>query len=238
MYRRKEVIIMNNFDVEILKAILEENGRDNPEEKCNDKDDKVYMKGDTVTYVNPAFKASIGKNSKSDKKAKVRDNIKKEYEETLKVAANDFVYVPVVLEHSFDIHSDDYNFGATTYLLGAFIYPKDALAAVEDSINKDTVGWKPIKDSIHIPNDEDNGCWRVYQSKYFFSRDLMSLYVKHRIILKVELNNFNVISDISSYKMMDHDTYKALIDVFGKFRKGYDALLSNIEKGIHNLLEE
>ena len=249
---------MNNFNaVEILKDILEEENA----EKCDcgkDNNDKVCMKGDRVTYVNSAFKSLFGnladnKNSTDtkDDKVKVHENLKKEYKAAVKQAqkcakeykdmkkeANDFVFIPVTLDHSFSVCSEDYNFGGTTHLLGVFIDPNDALKAIEDDIKNDVADWKPIRDSIYPHHDEDYGYWRVSRSKYFFSRELLTLSIKHRFIIKVELNNFNVITELSSYNMIEQDSYKAILDVFEKFRKEYDILLSNIENGINELLEE
>ena len=249
---------MNNFNfnaAEIIKAILEEENVENCE--CSkDNNDKVCMKGNSVTYVNPAFKASFGNladnkpntNTKDDK-VKVCENLKKEYKAAVKQAqecakeykdmkkeVSDFVFIPVTLDHSFSVYSKDYNFGGTTHLLGVFIDPNDALKAVEDDIKNDVADWKLIKDSIY-PNGEDYGYWRVSRSKYFFNRELLTLSIKHRLIIKVELNNFNVIT-VSSYNMIEQDTCKVLLDIFEKFRKEYDILLSNIENSIHELLEK
>ena len=249
---------MNNFNaVEILKAILEEENA----EKCDcgkDNNDKVCMKGDSVTYINPAFKSSFGNladnkhsTETKDDKVKVHENLKKEFKAAVKQAqecakeykdmkkeASDFVFIPVTLDHSFSVCSEDYNFGGTTHLLGVFIDPNDALKAIEDDIKNDVADWKPIRDSIYPHHDEDYGYWRVSRSKYFFSRELLTLSIKHRLIIKVELNNFNVITELSSYNMIEQDTYKALLEVFEKFRKEYDILLSNIENSIHELLEK
>ena len=248
---------MNNFSaVEILKAVLENENV----EKCEcgkDNNDKVCMKGDSVTYVNPAFKSSFGNladnkpNTDTDDKVKVHENLKKEFKAAVKQAqecakeykdmkkeANDFVFIPVTLDHSFSVCSEDYNFGGTTHLLGVFIDPNDALKAVEDDIKNDVADWKPIRDSIYPHHDEDYGYWRVSRSKYFFNRELLTLNIKHRFIIKVELNNFNAITELSSYNMIEQDSYKALLDIFEKFRKEYDILLSNIENSIHELLEK
>ena len=246
-----------NFNAAMLKAVL---GEENAEKyECGkDNNDKVCMKGNSVTYVNPAFKTSFDNladnkpntNTKDDK-VKVCENLKKEYKAAVKQAqecakeykdmkkeASDFVFIPVTLDHSFSVCSEDYNFGGTTHLLGVFINPNDALKAIEDDIKNDVADWKPIRDSIYPHNEEDYGYWRVSRSKYFFSRELLTLNIKHRFIIKVELNNFNVVTELSSYNMIEQDTYKILLDVFEKFRKEYDILLSNIENSINELLEE
>ena len=250
---------MNNFNfnaAEILKYILEEENI----EKCEcgkDNNDKVCMKGDSITYINPAFKSSFGNladnkpNTDTDDKVKVCENLKKEYKaavkqtqecakeyKDMKKEASDFVFIPVTLDHSFSVCSKDYNFGGTTHLLGVFIDPNDALKAVEDDIKNDVAYWKPIRDSIYPNYGEDYGYWRVSRSKYFFNREFLTLSIKHRLIIKVELNNFNAITELSSYNMIEQDTCKVLLDIFEKFRKEYDILLSNIENSIHELLEK
>lgn len=253
--------MMNNFNfnaAEILKAILENEENIKKCECGKDNNDKVCMKGgDSITYINPAFKSSFGNladnkpNTDTDDKVKVCENLKKEYKAAVKQAqecekeykdmkkeTSDFVFIPVTLDHSFSVCSEDYNFGGTTHLLGVFMDPNDALKAIEDDIKNDVADWKPIRDSIYPNHVEDYGYWRVSRSKYFFSRELLTLSIKHRFIIKVELNNFNVVTELSSYNMIEQDTYKVLLDVFEKFRKEYDILLSNIENSINELLEE
>lgn len=253
--------MMNNFNfnaAEIIKAILEEEENIKKCECSKDNNDKDCMKGDSVTYINPAFKSSFcnlvdnksNTNTKDDK-VKVHENLKKEFKAAVKQAqecakeykdmkkeASDFVFIPVTLDHSFSVHSKDYNFGGTTHLLGVFTGPNDALRAVEYDIKNDVADWKPIRDSIYPHHDEDYGHWRISRSKYFFNREFLTLSIKHRLIIKVELNNFNAITELSSYNMIEQDTYKALLEVFEKFRKEYDILLSNIENSIHDLLEK
>lgn len=251
------------------------------EKKSNNKydvhgkeDDKVVMKGDSVTYVNPEFKSIINDlncgnnlNETKDEKAqnkkkenKDMENIKftrsKEYFEAVKVAQecareykamkgkekkniiNRFVYIPFALEHSFNVQSDDNDYEVLTHFLGVFTDPKNAEKQCENDIANDA-GWKVMKGLPQFPYDEDYEMYyKLYRSKYFFDSDLMILNIKYRIILKVEVDSFDMVTVLSSCNIIEDDTYKSLLDLFRNFSEEHDKLISNFENGIHALLEK
>lgn len=239
-------------------------------------DDKIVMKGNSVSYVNPEFE-SIFKNLNSDnnlnvetkdkkaqknkkKENKDMENIKftrsEEYFKTVKEVAqecareykamkdkekenmvNRFVYVPFVLEHSFNVCSDDNDYKITTHFLGAFTDPKKAEKQCENDIAND-VDWKVMKGLPQFPYDEDyNIYYKLYRSKYLFDSNLMTLNVKYRIILKVKLDYFGMVTVLPSCDIIEEKTYKTLLDVFKNFSEERDKLISNFESRIHALLK-
>ena len=239
-------------------------------------DDKVVMKGDSVSYINTEFEA-IFKNLNSDnnlstetkdktsqdtkkKENKDMENIKftrsEEYFKAIKVAqecareykamkekekknmVNQFVYIPFTLEHSFNVCSDDNDYEVLTHFLGVFTDPKNAEKQCENDIANDA-GWKVMKGLPQFPYDEDYEMYyKLYRSKYFFDSDLMNLSVKYRIILKVKIDDFDMVTVLSSCNIIEDDTYKSLLDLFRNFSEEHDKLISNFENGIHNLLEK
>ena len=66
----------------------------------------------------------------------------------------------------------------------------------------------------------------------------MNLSVKYRIILKVKIDDFDMVTVLSSCNIIEDDKYKALLDMFKKFSEDHDKLLSNFENGIHAMLEK
>ena len=250
------------------------------EKKSNNKydvhgkeDDKVVMRGNSVSYVNPEFE-SIFKNLDSSNKTEIKDektqktekeckdmeNIKftrsEEYFKAIKVAqecareykamkdkekkniVNRFVYIPFALEHSFNVCSDDNDYEVTTHFLGVFTDPKNAEKQCENDIMNDA-GWRVMKGLPQFPYDEDYEMYyKLYRSKYFFDSDLMNLSVKYRIILKVKIDDFDMVTVLSSCSIIEDDTYKSLLDLFRNFSEEHDKLISNFENGIHNLLEK
>ena len=239
-------------------------------------DDKVVMRGNSVSYVNPEFKSIINdlncennlnvetkdKKAQKNKKKENKDmeNIKftrsEEYFKAVKVAqecareykamkekekknmVNQFVYIPFTLEHSFNVCSDDNDYEILTHFLGVFTDPKNAEKQCENDIANDA-GWKVMKGLPQFPYDEDYEMYyKLYRSKYFFDSDLMNLSVKYRIILKVKIDDFDMVTVLSSCNIIEDDTYKSLLDLFRNFSEEHDKLISNFENGIHNLLEK
>ena len=66
----------------------------------------------------------------------------------------------------------------------------------------------------------------------------MVLNIKYRIILKVEVDSFDMVTVLSSCNIIEDNTYKSLLDLFRNFSEEHDKLISNFENGIHNLLEK
>ena len=253
------------------------------EKKSNNKydvhgkeDDKVVMRGNSVSYVNPEFKSIINdlncgnnlnvetKDEKAQKNKKKEnkdmENIKftrsEEYFKAVKVAQecareykamkdkekkniiNRFVYIPFALEHSFNVQSDDNDYEVLTHFLGVFTDPKNAEKQCENDIANDA-GWKVMKGLPQFPYDEDYEMYyKLYRSKYFFDRDLMVLNIKYRIILKVKLDDFGMVTILSSCNIIEDDKYKAILDMFRNFSEEHDKLISNFENRIHGLLEK
>ena len=232
-------------------------------------DDKVIMKGNSVSYINPEFESiikklnSINKPEIKDEKAQENKNMEdvkftrsEEYFKAVKVAqecareykamkekekkniVNRFVYIPFALEHSFNVCSDDNDYEVTTHFLGVFTDPKNAEKQCENDIMNDA-GWRVMKGLPQFPYDEDYEMYyKLYRSKYFFDSDLMNLSVKYRIILKVKIDDFDMVTVLSSCNIIEDDTYKSLLDLFRNFSEEHDKLISNFENGIHNLLEK
>lgn len=255
--------------------IYEEKKRKSGYDIHGSEDDKIAMKGDSITYVNPEFKSIFNdlncgnnlnaevkdkkaqKNEKENKDMKeVKFNKSEEYFKAVKVAQecareykamkekekknmeNQFVYIPFALEHSFNVCSDDNDYEVTTHFLGVFTDPKNAEKQCENDIMNDA-GWKVMKGLPQFPYDEDYEMYyKLYRSKYFFDSDLMNLSVKYRIILKVKIDDFDMVTVLSSCNIIEDDKYKALLDMFKKFSEEHDKLLSNFENGIHALLEK
>lgn len=254
--------------------IYEEKKSNNKYDVHGNEDDKVIMKGNSVSYVNPEFE-SIFKNLNSNnnyetKDEKVQDTKKKEnknmkevkftrneeYINAIKIATecakeykdmkkkekesivNRFVYIPFALEHSFNVQSDDNDYEVLTHFLGVFTDPKNAEKQCENDIANDA-GWKVMKGLPQFPYDEDYEMYyKLYRSKYFFDSDLMILNIKYRIILKVKLDDFNMVTILSSCNIIEDDTYKSLLDLFRNFSEDHDKLISNFENRIHGLLEK
>ena len=251
--------------------IYEEKKSNKPNVHGNE-DDKVIMKGNSVSYINPEFESIIKKLNSSNKPEikdeKAQENKKKEnknmedvkftrseeYFKAIKVAqecareykamkekkniANQFVYIPFTLEHSFNVCSDDNDYEVTTHFLGVFTDPKNAEKQCENDIANDA-GWRVMKGLPQFPYDEDYEMYyKLYRSKYFFDRDLMVLNIKYRIILKVEVDSFDMVTVLSSCNIIEDNTYKSLLDLFRNFSEEHDKLISNFENRIHSLLEK
>lgn len=176
------------------------------------------------------------------KAVKVAQECAREYkdmkEKEKKNIVNRFVYIPFTLEHSFNVCSDDNDYEVNTHFLGVFTNPKNAEKQCENDIAND-YGYRVMKGLPQFPYDEDYEMYyKLYRSKYFFDSDLMTLSVKYRIILKVEVDSFDMVTVLSSCNIIEDDKYKALLDVFKNFSEDHDKLLSNFENEIHNLLEK
>ena len=173
---------------------------------------------------------------------KVAQECAREYkamkEKENKNMVNRFVYIPFTLEHSFNVCSDDNDYEVTTHFLGVFTDPKNAEKQCENDIMNDA-GWKVMKGLPQFPYDEDYEMYyKLYRSKYFFDRDLMVLNVKYRIILKVKLDDFDMVTILSSCNIIEDDKYKAILDMFRNFSEEHEKLISNFENRIHGLLEK
>ena len=267
---------MKGINENILRFIFEDEKkkRKNGYDVHGDEDDKVVMKGNSVSYVNPNFKSIFNdlncsnninaetKDQKQETKKECKDmkEIKfdrsEEYFKAVKVAqecakeykdmkkkekesmVNRFVYIPFALEHSFNVQSDDNDYEVLTHFLGVFTDPKNAEKQCENDIANDAC-WKVMKGLPQFPYDEDYKMYyKLYRSKYFFDSDLMVLNIKYRIILKVEVDSFDMVTVLSSCNIIEDNTYKSLLDLFRNFSEEHDKLISNFENGIHKLLEK
>ena len=96
-----------------------------------------------------------------------------------------------------------------------------------------------MKGLPQFPYDEDYEMYyKLYRSKYFFDSDLMVLNVKYRIILKVKIDDFDMVTVLSSCNIIEDDKYKAILDMFRNFSEEHEKLISNFENRIHGLLEK
>lgn len=206
---------------ELLEALIEEN--------ANVSDEKIPMKGNTFTYMNPGF-AEILKdlNKEAKEVSKEEKSMEKENKKTevFKGMPKDkVVFASFVCEHIF---RDENNFDSYVEFLGIFTDPEKAEKACDESNKK---GWIPITTNI----TPENKIFYKIKGDYYFNNDLMFLTIKNRIVLAVELNSLNIKENFMYCNSINQKTYMRIVDMFKRYKEEQGKCLSNLENGIHEL---
>ena len=206
---------------ELLEALIEEN--------ANVSDEKIPMKGNTFTYMNPGFTEILKDLNKEAKEvSKEEKSMEKENKKTevFKGMPKDkVVFASFVCEHIF---RDENNFDSYVEFLGIFTDPEKAEKACDESNKK---GWIPITSNI----TPENKIFYKIKGDYYFNNDLMFLTVKNRIVLAVELNKLNIKENFMYCNSINQKTYMRIVDMFKKYKEEQGKCLSNLENGIHEL---
>ena len=201
---------------ELLEALIEEN--------ANVSDEKIPMKGNTFTYMNPGFTEILNDLNKEAKEKSMEKENKKT--EVFKGMPKDkVVFASFVCEHIF---RDENNFNSYVEFLGIFTDPEKAEKACDESNKK---GWIPITSNI----TPENKIFYKIKGDYYFNNDLMFLTVKNRIVLAVELNKLNIKENFMYCNSINQKTYMRIVDMFKKYKEEQGKCLSNLENGIHEL---
>ena len=201
---------------ELLEALIEEN--------TNVSDEKIPMKGNTFTYMNPEFAEVLNDLNKEAKEQSMEKENKKT--EVFKGMPKDkVVFASFVCEHIF---RDENNFDSYVEFLGIFTDPEKAEKACDESNKK---GWIPITTNI----TPENKIFYKIKGDYYFNNDLMFLTVKNRIVLAVELNNLNIKENFMYCNSINQKTYMRIVDMFKRYKEEQGKCLSNLENGIHEL---
>ena len=201
---------------ELLEALIEEN--------ANVSDEKIPMKGNTFTYMNPGFAEVLNDLNKEAKEQSMEKENKKT--EVFKGMPKDkVVFASFVCEHIF---RDENNFDSYVEFLGIFTDPEKAEKACDESNKK---GWIPITTNI----TPENKIFYKIKGDYYFNNDLMFLTVKNRIVLAVELNNLNIKENFMYCNSINQKTYMRIVDMFKRYKEEQGKCLSNLENGIHEL---
>ena len=208
---------------ELLEALIEEN--------ANVSDEKIPMKGNTITYMNPGF-AEVLNDLNKEAKEMSKENEKMEIEnekpktEVYKAIPKEkVVFVSFICEHIF---RDESNFDSYAEFLGIFTDPEKAEKACDKGNKK---GWIPITTNI----TPENKIFYKIKGDYYFNNDLMFLTVKNRIVLAVELNNINNKENFMYCNFINQKTYMRIVDMFKRYKEEQGKCLSNLENGIHEL---
>lgn len=202
------------------------------EENANVSDEKIPMKGNTFTYINPGFAEVLNDLNKEANEMKENEKLEKENEkpktEVYKAIPKDkMVFASFVCEYTF--HENNYN--SNVDFLGIYTDPKKAEKICDECIMK----WKPITD---IEPDDNKILYKV-KGEYFFDNELMRLTVRNMIVLMVELDKFDIIMDkenLSSCKI-NRDVYIKILKMFNTFKDDKRKIVSKLERGIHYMLE-
>ena len=206
---------------ELLEALIEEN--------TNVSDEKIPMKGNTFTYMNPGFAEVLKDLNKEAKEvSKEEKSMEKENKkaEVFKGMPKDkVVFASFVCEHIF---RDENNFDSYVEFLGIFTDPEKAEKACNEGNKK---GWIPITTNI----TPENKIFYKIKGDYYFNNDLMFLTVKNRIVLAVELNNLNIKENFMYCNSINQKTYMRIVDMFKRYKEEQGKCLSNLENGIHEL---
>ena len=206
---------------ELLEALIEEN--------ANVSDDKIPMKGNTFTYMNPRFTEILKDLNKEAKEvSKEEKSMEKENKKTevFKGMPKDkVVFASFVCEHIF---RDENNFDSYVEFLGIFTDPEKAEKACDESNKK---GWIPITSNI----TPENKIFYKIKGDYYFNKDLMFLTIKNRIVLSVELNKLNIKENFMYCNSINQKTYVRIVDMFKRYKEEQGKCLSNLENGIHEL---
>ena len=200
---------------ELLEALIEEN--------TNVRDEKIPMKGNTFTYMNPGFAEVLNDLNKEAKEQSMEKENKKT--EVFKGMPKDkVVFASFVCEHIF---RDENNFDSYVEFLGIFTDPEKA----EKACDENKKGWIPITTNI----TPENKIFYKIKGDYYFNNDLMFLTVKNRIVLAVELNNLNIKENFMYCNSINQKTYMRIVDMFKRYKEEQGKCLSNLENGIHEL---
>ena len=207
---------------ELLEALIEENAN-------TSSDEKIPMKGNTFTYMNPGFTEILKDLNKEAKEvSKEEKSMEKENKKTevFKGMPKDkVVFASFVCEHIF---RDENNFDSYVEFLGIFTDPEKAEKACDESNKK---GWIPITTNI----TPENKIFYKIKGDYYFNKDLMFLTIKNRIVLSVELNNLNIKENFMYCNSINQKTYMRIVDMFKRYKEEQGKCLSNLENGIHEL---
>ena len=199
---------------ELLEALIEEN--------ANVSDEKIPMKGNTITYMNPGFAEVLNDLNKEAKEQSMEKENKKT--EVFKGMPKDkVVFASFVCEHIF---RDENNFDSYVEFLGIFTDPEKA----EKACDENKKGWIPITTNI---TPENKNFYKI-KSDYYFNNDLMFLTVKNRIVLAV-VNNLNIKENFMYCNSINQKTYMRIVDMFKRYKEEQGKCLSNLENGIHEL---
>ena len=201
---------------ELLEALIEEN--------ANVSDEKIPMKGNTFTYMNPGF-AEVLNDLNKEAKEKSMEKENKKTEVFKGIPKDKVVFASFVCEHIF---RDENNFDSYVEFLGIFTDPEKAEKACDESNKK---GWIPITTNI----TPENKIFYKIKGDYYFNNDLMFLTVKNRIVLAVELNNLNIKENFMYCNSINQKTYMRIVDMFKRYKEEQGKCLSNLENGIHEL---
>ena len=210
---------------ELLEALIEEN--------ANVSDEKIPMKGNTFTYVNPGFAEVLNDLNKEANEMKENEKLEKENEkpktEVYKAIPKDkMVFASFVCEYTF--HENNYN--SNVDFLGIYTDPKKAEKICDECI----MNWRPM-DSYEP--DPDNKILYKVKGEYFFDNEIMRLTVRNMIILMVELDKFDIImnkENLSSCKI-NRDVYIKILKMFNTFKDDKRKIVSKLERNIHYMLE-
>ena len=203
---------------ELLEALIE------VEENANVSDEKIPMKGNTFTYMNPGF-AEVLNDLNKEAKEKSMEKENKKTEVFKGIPKDKVVFASFVCEHIF---RDENNFDSYVEFLGIFTDPEKAEKACDESNKK---GWIPITTNI----TPENKIFYKIKGDYYFNNDLMFLTVKNRIVLAVELNNLNIKENFIYCNSINQKTYMRIVDMFKRYKEEQGKCLSNLENGIHEL---
>ena len=211
---------------ELLEALIEEN--------ANVSDEKIPMKGNTITYMNPGFAEVLNDLNKEAKEMKEKEKMEIENEKpktevyNKAIPKDKMVFASFVCEYIF--HEDNYN--SNVDFLGIYSDPKKAEKICDECI----MNWRPI--TTIEPEPDNKNLYKV-KGEYFFDNELMRLTVRNMIILMVELDKFDIIMDkenLSSCKI-NRDVYIKILKMFNTFQDDKRKILSKLERGIHYMLE-
>ena len=210
---------------ELLEALIEEN--------ANVSDEKIPMKGNTITYMNPGFAEVLNDLNKDAKEMKENEKLEKENEkpktEVYKAIPKDkMVFASFVCEYTFNENNSD----SYVDFLGIYSDPKKAEKICDECI----MNWRPM--DSYEPEPDNKILYKV-KGEYFFDNELMRLTVRNMIILMVELDKFDIIMDkenLTSCKI-NHDVYIKILKMFNTFKDDKRKIISKLERGIHCMLE-
>ena len=212
---------------ELLEVLIEENAKVS--------DEKIPMKGNTITYMNPGF-AEVLNDLNKEAKEMSKENEKMEIEnekpktEVYKgMPKEKVVFASFVCEYTF--HENNYN--SNVDFLGIYTDPKKAEKICDEFA---MATWRPI--TAIEPDDNKN----LYKAKgeYYFDNEFMCLTMINRIILMVELDKFNSMDkeNLTYCKYINRDAYTKILKMFNAFKDDKRKILSKLERGIHYMLED
>lgn len=207
---------------ELLETLIEENANVSS-------DEKIPMKGNTFTYMNPGFAEilkDLNKEAKEvSKEEKTMEKENKKTEVYKGMPKEKVVFASFICEHIF---RDESNFDSYVEFLGIFTDPEKAEKACDESNKK---GWIPITTNI----TPENKIFYKIKGDYYFNNDHMFLTVKNRIVLAVELNSLNIKENFMYCNSINQKTYMRIADMFKRYKEEQGKCLSNLENGIHEL---